>query len=121
MAKKKDAWKNHLMDFLKFNKRKALVLTILFFIVFIYFPAIECIEDHAVKEKFCKEYHQCEVDYYYTILKLIINFDMQSGTFDCPATNVTIPHIASIIVTMILLSYIIASTIDYLYVRFRDI
>ena len=103
---------------MKLNKKIVVIFLIVFYPSLAYLQLLKCETEQAVSEKFCKEYDLCKVDVYFALSTVIINYD---DGFYCPSQHIGFWLVGVLTLLLMVISFVIAYTVDYLYVRYRDI
>ena len=108
----------NIIPLLKFDKRKIILTITLFIIVYFFLPSVNCMEDFPTSQKICHQYGECEVDYYFSLSR--ITFGYQDGEFYCPDTHFTVIGMISLMISILIFTYLVVCTLDWCYTKFRD-
>jgi disulfide bond formation protein DsbB len=100
------------------SRRKVFLFILLFFCVVFYLPTVKCLEDVEVKEKMCEQYQRCSTDMYFTLAKILTDYDR--GSFNCPHQDVGIGQAMAMLLLAAAGTYVLAAVADAYYARFRD-
>ena len=105
----------------KISKTQIIITLVLFFILYFYLPLIKCVTDLDVSKKVCERYSLCTTDFWFSMFNIVSNYELYENKYYCPEKDFS--HLNIIIITLLLLftSYLIAFSLEKLYIKYRDI